>query len=88
MILAPPPPIIVKDDVFAPLAVTVKKGTTVTWKWRGKHKHNVAVAKGPATFRSKPRKSGSYSKKLTKPGTYMLLCTIHAPDMKMTLIVK
>ena len=31
---------------------------------------------------------GSFSKKLTKAGTYTILCTIHAPGMKMTIKVK
>jgi plastocyanin len=67
--------------------VTVKKGTTVTWRWRGKDMHNLTVIKGPAKFHSSYKTSGSYSKKVRKTGTYTIVCTIHQPDMKMKLRV-
>jgi plastocyanin len=68
--------------------VTVKKGTSVTWKWTGHNPHNVTVAGGPAKFHSKTQTSGSFSHKFTKAGTYSILCTIHAPGMKMKVVVK
>ncbi|MDX6726977.1 MAG: hypothetical protein QOK49_1782 [Baekduia sp.] len=77
-----------KDNKFAPTSITVKKGTTVKWVWKGKAPHNVTVSKGPAKFRSTTQVKGSYSKKLTRAGTYTILCTIHAPGMKMTVKVK
>ena len=67
--------------------VTVKKGTKVTWRWTGKDMHNVAVTKGPVKFRSSFKTSGTFSKKLTRTGTYTLVCTIHQPDMAMKLRV-
>lgn len=78
----------VKDDVFAPKTLTVSKGTTVKWVWHGKQPHNVTVTSGPVKFHSKTQTSGSFSKKLTKPGTYKLVCTIHAPGMAMTIKVR
>src|SRR4051812_43326877 len=78
----------VKDNVFAPKSITVSKGTTVKWVWKGKAPHNVKVTKGPAKFSSTTQVKGSFSRKLTKKGTYSVLCTIHAPDMKMTIRVK
>jgi plastocyanin len=81
----------VGDDYFVRKGsvptVTVKKGTKVTWRWAGKDMHNVAVTKGPVKFRSSFKTSGSFSKKLTRTGTYTLVCTIHQPDMKMKLRV-
>jgi plastocyanin len=68
--------------------LTVKKGATVKWRWVGSAPHDVTVTKGPTKFKSKTMTSGSYSKKLTKAGTYKIICTIHQPDMKMTLVVK
>ena len=67
--------------------VTVKKGTTVTWRWSGKDLHNIAVTKGPAKFRSSFKSSGTYSKRVTRTGTYTIVCTIHQPDMAMKLRV-
>jgi plastocyanin len=78
----------VKDNKFVAKSITVSKGTTVKWVWDGKAPHNVKVTKGPAKFSSTTQVKGSYSKKLTKKGTYTILCTIHAPDMKMTIRVK
>jgi plastocyanin len=78
----------VKDNKFVASSITVSKGTTVKWVWKGKAPHNVKVTKGPAKFSSTTQVKGSFSKKLTKKGTYSLLCTIHAPGMKMTIKVK
>jgi plastocyanin len=81
----------VGDDYFVRKGsvptVTVKKGTTVTWRWTGKDMHNVAVTKGPAKFRSSYKSSGSFSKRLTRTGTYTVVCSIHQPDMRMKLRV-
>jgi plastocyanin len=78
----------VRDDVFSKTALVVEAGTRVRWTWRGESIHNVAVVKGPQKFRSGTKTEGRYTHKVTRPGTYKILCTIHAPDMKMTLTVK
>ena len=81
----------VADDYFvrkgSTPTVTVKKGTTVTWRWAGKEMHNVAVTKGPVKFRSSYKSSGTYSKTLRRTGTYTIVCSIHQPDMTMKLRV-
>ena len=68
--------------------ITVKKGTTVSWRFAGKDLHNVAVTKGPAKFRSSYKDSGTFSKRVTRTGTYTIVCSIHQPDMRMTIKVK
>jgi plastocyanin len=78
----------VKDNKFVASSITVSKGTSVKWVWKGKAPHNVKVTKGPAKFSSTTQVKGSFTKKLTKKGTYSILCTIHAPGMKMTIKVK
>ena len=78
----------VKDNKFVAKSITVSKGTTVKWVWKGKAPHDVTVTKGPIKFKSSVKTSGSFSKKLTKKGTYTILCTIHAPGMKMTVKVR
>ena len=68
--------------------VTVSKGTTVRWVWRGKSLHNVKVAKGPVRFGSSSKRTGTYSHKMTRKGTYTIICTIHGgSDQKMKLVV-
>lgn len=66
--------------------VTVKRGTTVTWVWRGKVIHNVVAKSGPQRFRSKTQVTGRFSKRFTKRGTYRIVCEIHT-GMAMTLKV-
>ena len=81
----------VGDDFFVRKGsvptVTVSKGTTVTWRWAGKEIHNVRVTKGPARFASSFKSSGTYSKRVTRPGTYTIVCSVHQPDMRMRLRV-
>ena len=69
--------------------VSVSKGTTVRWVWRGKSLHNVKVTQGPRKFGSGSKRTGTYSHKMTVRGTYTLICTVHgASDQKMKLVVK
>jgi plastocyanin len=69
---------------WSPSSLTVKKGTTVTWKWTGKIPHNV-TGKG---FSSKTAPKLTYSHKFTKAGTYKVVCTIHkSVGQKMTIHV-
>ena len=75
------------DDFFKPKSVTVAKGTVVKWKWTGSRQHNVVVKKGPRHFRSDLLRSGSFARKLKTRGTYKIICSIHAPDMHMTIKV-
>ena len=81
----------VADDYFVRKGsvptVTVRKGTKVTWRWAGKDMHNIAVTRGPVKFRSSFKSSGTYSKRVTRTGTYTIVCTIHQPDMAMKLRV-
>ena len=76
------------DNKFVAKSITVSKGTTVKWVWKGHAPHNVTVTKGPVKFKSTTQVKGNFAKKLTRKGTYTILCTIHAPGMKMTIKVK
>ena len=66
----------------------VHKGDKVEWEWEGSNPHNVTVTKGPVKFHSKTQSSGSFEKTLKKRGTYKIICTVHAPKMRMTLKVQ
>lgn len=78
----------VKDNFFGPARMTVARGTTVRWVWKGSSRHNVSVASGPVKFRASTRKTGSFAHTFGKRGKYLIFCTIHAPDMQMTVIVR
>ena len=79
----------VKDSYFSTTSLTVRRGTTVTWVWRGtKLPHNVVVRKGPQKFTSgAPKRRGSFSRTLRRRGVYRLHCTIH-PGMAMSVTVR
>jgi plastocyanin len=74
-------------DSFSRKSLTISKGTKVRWRWHG-GLHNVTVVKGPVTFRSSTKRHGSYSHVFRRKGTYKILCTVHAPEMHMTIRVR
>jgi plastocyanin len=83
----------VGDDYFVRSkgvpTVTVSRNTTVKWNFTGDSPHNATVSKGPVKFHSPTKSSGSYSKKVTKKGTYTIYCSIHgAGTQKMKLVVE
>ncbi|MEY2532523.1 MAG: hypothetical protein QOF29_433 [bacterium] len=70
---------------FAPASLSIRKGDTVRWAWRGSVAHNV---KGPG-FQSKTAPTLAYSRRFTRAGTYRVVCTIHqALGQKMTITVR
>jgi len=85
----------VGDNYLAPGKLTVKRGTTVTWRWPGYDQagdvHDVGLLAGPKgvkRFRSQAASTDyRFSRKLTVPGTYKLGCSLHH-NMKMTVTVK
>jgi plastocyanin len=81
-----PRQVAVKDDFYKPTSITIKKGVKVVWTWRGKHRHNVNEANGK--WGSTTKRKGTFSHTFKKKGKYLVLCTIHAPDMEMTIHVK
>lgn len=83
----------VDDNYFvrqgSPPTVNVKRNDRVVWEWEGSNPHDVTVTKGPVRFNSRIQTSGTYAKKVTRRGTYRIVCTIHrSAGMKMTLRVR
>jgi plastocyanin len=80
------------DDWFvrrgAHPTVTVSKGTVVKWRWTGHRQHNVHVRRGPQEFTSPLKRRGTYRHRMRRRGTYRIVCSIHAPGMRMRLIVR
>ena len=68
--------------------LSVRPGTTVTWRWRSQSSHNVTVRSGPERFRAHTRSYGVFRRRLSRPGVYRLVCTLHSPGMGMTVIVR
>jgi plastocyanin len=88
VVLAATKTVAVKDNHFGTKSLTIRKGTTVKWVWRGRNIHNVTVTSGPSKFRSGTKTSGTFKHRFTRKGLYRIVCTIHAPGMKMTVRVK
>jgi plastocyanin len=91
---APRKTIGVHDNYYGPAKVTVKAGTTVRWVWEddANDVHDVKLQSAPAgvrKFQTEPLAIGdTFSKKLTKPGTYKIICTFHEEEMTMRITVK
>jgi plastocyanin len=78
--------VVMKNFDFAPMAISVPVGATVTWKNLDGEPHTVVSVDG--LFRSSALDQGdSFTFKFTKPGTYKYLCSIH-PKMMATVTVK
>ncbi|HEY4019856.1 MAG TPA: cupredoxin family copper-binding protein [Pseudonocardiaceae bacterium] len=75
----------IEGFAFAPAAITVKVGTTVTWTNKDQDAHTVTAQ--DRSFSSTPLNTGAtYQFTFTKPGTHAYLCTIH-PFMTATVVV-
>ena len=78
--------IVMRDFDFSPMSLTVKAGTTVTWKNLDGEPHTVASIDG--AFHSAALDEGdSFTFKFEKPGTYKYVCSIH-PKMMAVIIVQ
>jgi plastocyanin len=78
--------VMAKDFMFAPTALTVDAGSTVTWTNKDDEPHTVVSDSG--LFRSAALDTNeSFSFRFDKPGTYRYMCTIH-PRMVGTIVVR
>ena len=89
----PGPGISILDNAFAAgghqrPSVTVRRGSVVTWTWRSRQSHNVTTSSGPARFASPTKATGSFRRRMTRAGRYGLVCALHSPGMRMTLVVR
>src|SRR3954452_5754119 len=75
------------DNKFSPSKVTVRRGTTVNFKWAGKNPHNVTAFSGPVLFHSGSKTTVTYRKRLTRNDTYHIISNIHS-GMTLTLKVR
>ena len=83
------------DNYYAPTTLKVKRGTKVTWRWpgfdQGGDVHDVKLRKGPKGVKKFHSESAStdytFKRKLTVPGTYRIVCTLHE-EMRMTVKVR
>jgi plastocyanin len=67
--------------------VRIDAGTTVTWRWASRQSHSVLVRSGPERFSSPMRNRGTFAHRFARAGTYRIVCSLHAPGMRMTVRV-
>jgi len=81
----------VRDNVFAPKSISIKRNDLIRFVWTGDNQHNVVTTRRPrgaARVTIGTRRRGAVRKRFTRRGTYRLLCSIHAPSMVMTVRVR
>jgi plastocyanin len=70
---------------FTPSTLTIRRGDTVRWSWRGRVPHNV---KGPG-FQSRTAGRVTFSHRFTRRGSFRIICTLHAAlGQRMTVRVR
>jgi plastocyanin len=78
--------VVMKNFDFSPMMLTVKAGTTVTWKNLDGEPHTVVSPDG--VFRSHALDQGdTFTFKFDSPGTYKYICSIH-PRMMAAIVVQ
>ena len=78
--------VVLKNFMFSPMSLTVKAGSTVTWKNLDGEPHTVVNDSG--LFRSSALdQNDTYKYTFDKPGVYKIFCGIH-PNMKETITVQ
>jgi plastocyanin len=83
----PPSAVSIDNFTFAPQALTVKAGATVTWTNKDDIPHGVAWTNNAFGKSKALDTDDSYSLTFTTPGTYQYFCYLH-PHMVGTLVVQ
>jgi plastocyanin len=68
--------------------ISLKRGTTFTWRFKGTVQHDVTVVGGPEGFSAPWTLAGSFKHRFTKPGTYRLFCSLHPAKMVQQITVR
>ena len=78
--------VVIKNFMFSPMSLTIKAGSTVTWKNLDGEPH--AVVNDTGLFHSGALdQNDTFQFKFDKPGVYKVFCGIH-PTMKETITVQ
>ncbi|MEN7527573.1 MULTISPECIES: cupredoxin family copper-binding protein [unclassified Cupriavidus] len=78
--------VVLKNFQFSPMSLTIKAGTTVTWKNLDGEPHTIVNDAG--LFRSSALdQNDTFKFRFDKPGVYNIFCGIH-PNMRATITVQ
>jgi plastocyanin len=75
-----------QDDFFTKGKLTVKKGTTVVWKWNTDDEHTVSDING--RWGSGQTSQGAFKHKFAKKGKFTVYCLVHPTVMRQRIVVK
>jgi plastocyanin len=78
----------VGDYAYGAQRVSIRRGTTFTWRFVGQVAHDVTLASGPAGFASPSLDRGTYRHRFTRPGVYRLFCSLHPARMTQVVTVR
>jgi plastocyanin len=73
---------------FGPQALTIHRGDSIRFVWRGRLFHDVVRRRGPAFRNIGLRRRGTFVRRFTRRGTYLLICRIHQPTMRLRIRVR
>ncbi len=79
---------VVGDFQYGVERVLLERGATFTWRFRGSFEHDVTVVGGPVGFSAPWTRSGVFSHRFTKAGTYRLFCSLHPTKMVQQITVR
>ncbi len=68
--------------------VRIRTGEAVRWLWRARQSHSVRIRLPGSTVGSAIRNRGSYQYRFQRAGTYSVVCSLHAPGMQATVVVR
>jgi plastocyanin len=68
--------------------IRIRAGQSVTWEWASRESHSVAVQSGPERFATAVEHGTRFTHSFERAGTYQLVCSLHAPGMRMTVVVQ
>lgn len=66
--------VILRDNLFSPSTVELRRGGTVTWLWHDQPVPHDVVGRG---FRSRIVVTGTFNRRFASPGTYTYVCSLH-----------
>jgi plastocyanin len=76
----------IKEFKFAPAALEIPRGTTVTWVNHDEETHTITSTTGAFTSRGLGNDE-TFTQTFARPGSYEYFCALH-PKMRATVIVK
>jgi hypothetical protein len=78
----------VGDYAFGAQRVSLRRGASFSWHFRGGVEHDVTLASGPAGFASPSMRNGNFTYRFTRRGTYRLFCSLHPARMTQLVTVR